>query len=149
MSIYSNTNEEFIQHLMEWCKNNPLDLTTLQNNSPPWNLGKPWSEEIKKSISESKKGHSYNKGCKNPSAIENLKKINHRAYGKYEITDPNGKTTIIINLKEYCKNNNLKYRSMSSLANGKWPCKTYKGYTAKKLGYVKIHQSLQANSSSG
>jgi hypothetical protein len=144
MSIYSNTNEEFIQDLIQWCKNNPLDLSTLECCSiSPWNVGIPCSEETKKLISEIKKGHSHNKGCKNPSAAENLKKIKHRAYGQYEITEPNGQSVIIINLKEYCKTNDLKYRSMSSLANGKWPCKTYKGYTAKKLGYVKIRQELQ------
>jgi len=144
MNIYSNTNNEFIQDLIEWCRNNPLDLSTIENtNVPPWNIGIPCSVETKKIISDIKMGHSYNKGCKNPSAAKNLKKVKHRAFGQYEITDPTGQTKIIINLKEYCKINNLKYRSMSSLANGKWPCKTYKGYTAKKLGYVKIHQELQ------
>lgn len=152
MSIYSSDNEfnefwtEFITGLQQFAKNNPtnikdLDLTPISS----WNKGIQFDEETRQYISECRKGISANKGRNAPWAKNNLKNIKHRAYGKYEITDPNGNKEVIINLKQYCKIHNLNYTSMSSLSSGKWPNETYKGYKAIKLEYVKIHQSLQSN----
>jgi len=143
MNIYLfNYDDEFVIGLKNYLKENPnlLDNITHDNIFVPWNIGIPHSNETKQLISERKTGISNNKGRKAPWATKNLTQIKHRAFGEYEITNPNGITQTIINLKQYCLENNLKYRSMSSLANGKWPCKTYKGYTAKKLGYAKIRQ---------
>ena len=146
MCIYlADHNDEFIINLKEYLKNNPNLLDGIvheyaHKHLSPGNKGIPHSEETKKLISERKIGISVNKGSKRPWATKNLSHIKHRAYGVYEITEPNGTTKNITNLKQYCLDNNLKYGSMSSLANGKWPSKTYKGYTAKKLGYAKIHR---------
>ena len=146
MSIYLfKSNDEFVIGLQQYLKNNPNLLDGMEHeyahkHLSPGNKGIPHSEETKKLISEKKTGISVNKGSKRPWAAKNLSNIKHRAFGVYEITEPNGITKNITNLKQYCLENNLKYRSMSSLANGKWPSKTYKGYTAKKLGYAKIRQ---------
>ena len=137
MCIYlADHNDEFIINLKEYLKNNPNLLDGIVHDY----TSSPLTEEIKKLISESKKGVSVGKGTKRPWATKNLSHIKHRAYGVYEITEPSGITKNVTNLKQYCLDNNLKYRSMSSLANGKWPSKTYKGYTAKKLGYAKIRR---------
>jgi hypothetical protein len=143
MNIYLfNDNDEFVIGLKDYLQNNPDLLKNIihDNIFVPWNVGKEHSDETKQLISERKTGVSINKGRKAPWASKNLSQIKHRAFGEYQITDPQGNTKIIINLKQYCLEHNLKYRSMSSLANGKWPSKTYKGYTAQKLGYAKIRQ---------
>jgi hypothetical protein len=143
MNIYSpKQDDEFINSLRDWCKKNPDNKTEYQNQNlvPSWNKGIPTSDETKKLISISKKGISVNKGLKRPYAKDNLKKIKHRAYGQFEIVEPNGSKQIISNLKSYCMKKNLNYTSMSSLSNGKWPNETYKGYKSKKIGYVKIHR---------
>ena len=147
MNIYSHPKDELVILLREWCSNNPHNALEYKTGEsvPSWNKGIPTSDETKKEISNAKKGISVNKGLKRPYARENLKKITHRAYGQFEITEPSGRKIIITDLKTYCKQNDLKYTSMSSLSNGKWPTGTYKGYKSKKLGYVKIHQLLRLN----
>lgn len=143
MNIYLfNDNDEFVIGLKDYLQENSnlLDNITHDNIFVPWNIGIPHSDETKKLISERKIGVSVNKGRKTPWASKNLSQIKHRAFGKYEITDPDGNSQIVINLKKYCLENNLNYTSMSSLANDKWWCRTYKGYTAKKIGYIKIRQ---------
>lgn len=48
----------FCKGHIPWSKDKKLD-------KPPWNKGKPWSEEIKKKISEANKGKpAWNKGLK-------------------------------------------------------------------------------------
>ena len=141
MNYLSDPTDEFFIQLRNWCKNNPTDISEYGHTSvPSWNKGIPHTEETKKLISQSQLGNSYSKGKKKPHAKDNLKQIKHRAFGQYQIIDPEGIKKIIINLKKYCLENNLNYTSMSSLATGKWPCKTYKGYQCFKLGYIKIRQ---------
>ncbi len=152
MSMYINSDEEFINELKNWCKLNPINISeyceplNIQKGEMNSFYGKKHTEESKQKISNSKKGKSNNRGSKRPWALENLKKIKSRAFGQFEITEPDGNIIIITDLKLYCKQNNLNYTSMSTLSNGKWQSETYKGYKSKKLGYVKIRQSLQANS---
>jgi hypothetical protein len=140
MNIYQlSDTEELFSGFKEWCENNPLDLSELGHEKIiPWNKGIPTNEATKKLISKNRKGISSKKGRKCPWAKHNLKHINHRAFGEFIITDPSNKTFKITNLKSFCLSNNLSYTSMSSLANGKYPCETYKGYKCVKLGYVKI-----------
>lgn len=141
MNYLSDPSDEFIVQLREWCKNNPLDLSEYkQKIVSSWNKGIPHSPETKKLISERQKGNSYSKGKKKPFAKENLKHIKHRAFGQYKIVNSDGVSLVIVNLKKFCLENNLNYTSMSSLATGKWPCETYKGYQCFKLGYIKIRQ---------
>lgn len=56
--------------------------------------------------------------------------------GVYTITFPNGVIETITHLKTFCEKHNLSYTSMSSLASGKYPCDTYKGFKASKVGTV-------------
>ena len=145
MNIYApNDTDEFINELREWCKNNPFDIseygltTGIQTGSMNSFYGRKHTEESKLKISKSKKGKSVNKGRKCPWAKDSLKFIQHRAFGRFLITDPTNKTFEITNLKLFCSDKNLSYTSMSSLANGKYPCNRYKGYMCRKIGYIKI-----------
>lgn len=142
MSIYTfNQDDELVVSLREHIQNNPLiESEYPEERIRAWNTGIAHTKETKKRISEARIGVSTNKGSKRPWAKENLKCIKHRAFGHYRITNCNGEEFIIINLKIFCIDNQLNYTSMSSLANGKWPCKDYRGYTCEKLGYIKIHQ---------
>lgn len=56
--------------------------------------------------------------------------------GVYAITFPDGTVENVTHLKTFCERHNVSYTSMSSLANGKYPCETYKGFKARKLGTV-------------
>ena len=70
-----------------------------------------------------------------------ISKTTRQKYGSagvYEITFPDGSVQIITHMKTFCEENNLSRTSMASLANNKWPCSTYKGYKAKKVGSTRI-----------
>lgn len=141
MNYLSDPTDELIIELREWCKNNPLDRSEYNHEIvPSWNKGIPHTNETKKLISQRQMGNSYSKGKKKPHAKENLKHIKHRAFGQYKIVSPDGNSSIIVNLKEFCKKMNLSYTSMSSLANGNYPCDSYKKYKCFKICYIKIHQ---------
>jgi hypothetical protein len=59
MSIYTDNNNELVKDIMEWCKNNPIDLTQFKNQNVPAPCsfaGMKHTEETKKQISESHKG---------------------------------------------------------------------------------------------
>ena len=146
MNIYNDPNDEFIIEFCESLKNFPFNIRDyhaildIQKGATNSFYGKRHTEESKLKISKSKTGVSVNKGSIRPWAKENLKQIKHRAYGQFKIHEPNGNTIVITNLKQYCKDKNINYTSMSSFANGKWPNDTYKGYKVEKLGYVKIHR---------
>ena len=142
MSIYTlNQYDELVVSLREHIQNNPLiESDYPEERIRAWNTGVAHTKETKKRISEARIGVSTNKGSIRPLAKDNLKHIKHRAFGHYIIIDPNGVKNTITNLKTYCSEHNLSYTSMSSLANGKYPCDTYKGFICQKLGYIKIHQ---------
>ncbi len=141
MNYLSDPTDELIMQLREWCKNNPLDRSEYnQEIVPSWNKGISHTNETKKLISQRQMGNSYSRGKKKPHAKENLKHIKHRAFGQYKIVSPDGTSSIIVNLKKFCLEKDLNYTSMSSLASGKWPCDTYKGFQCFKLGYIKIRQ---------
>lgn len=145
MSIYSPEDNFFVE-MREWFRQNPFDSSnycfSLDRQKGELNsfYGKKHTEETKLKISNAKRGKSINKGTKRPWASENLKKIKHRAYGQFEIVEPEGKVLIVTDLKSYCRNKGLNYTTMSSLSNGKWAAGSYKGYKAKKIGYLKIHR---------
>ena len=104
--------------LREWCINNPhnpLEYKTSQSVSS-WNKGIPTSDETKKQISNAKKGISVNKGMKRPYAKENLKKITHRAYGQFQITEPSGRKIIITDLTIISARKNKLIKEKSVLA---------------------------------
>jgi hypothetical protein len=70
-----------------------------------------------------------------------ISKTTRQKYGSagvYEITFPNGNVQIITHMKIFCKEHNLSPTSMASLVNNKYPCDTYKGYRAKKIGNTYI-----------
>jgi hypothetical protein len=145
--MYNDPNDEFLIQLRESFKDSTMDISEyklepLDIQKGEFNnfYGKRHTEESKLKISQSKLGKSTNKGSVRPWAKDNLKQIKHRAYGQFRITEPQGNTITITNLKQYCLEQGLNYTSMSSLASGKWPCETYKGYKAEKLGYIKIHR---------
>jgi hypothetical protein len=144
--MYNSFDPDLLTDLKNWCKSNPINISdyceplNIQKGKLNSFYGKKHTEETKQKISKVKKGTSYNKGSKRPWASENLKKIKHRAYGFYEIVEPNGNIVTVTNLKSYCKNHKLNYTTMSSLSNGKWEAGSYRGYKSKKLGYLKIHQ---------
>lgn len=144
MNIYFDLNDEFIVNLKQSLKDfNISDYTSckgLQTGENNSFYGKKHTEESKKQISLKKKGVSCNKGSIRPWAKDNLKSIKNRAYGKFKIIEPDGKTLLVENLKQYCKNNNISYTSMSSLSNGNYYGESYKGYKIQKLGYVRIRQ---------
>jgi len=141
MYIYTPPKDEIFVGLKD------VDLTDLCSFVPGSNqkdkfnsfYGKKHTLETKKLISKKLTGtrHPYSP---KPWAKDNLKFIKYRAYGHYEITEPDGNKIIVIDLKSYCKEKNISYTSMASLSNGKYPKNKYKGYQSKKLGYIKIHQ---------
>ncbi len=52
----------------------------------------------------------------------------------YNVTMPDGTIIVVDDLKPFCFKHNLSYTSMSSLANDKYPCSTYKGFKIVKVG---------------
>ena len=146
MNMYNTFDDDFIADLRSWCKQNPINISdyggplNIQKGEMNSFYGHKHTEESKQKISLSKTGVSVNKGSYRPWATDNLKHIKFRAFGKYEIVEPDGKIIEVSNLKEYCSEKSISYTSMSSLANGKYPSETFKGYHCKKLGYVRIRQ---------
>lgn len=51
----------------------------------------------------------------------------------WEVTNPEGLTFKISNLKKFCKRNNLNHKNMSAVASGKEGRKQHKGWKCKKL----------------
>ena len=148
MSMYITTDEELLTMLQDWSASNPHILTEynipLKMHEGELNpfYGHKHTEESKAKISQSKIGVSVGKGTHRPWATDNLKFIKCRAYGEYEIVDPVGNTSIVINLKKFCSEKSLSYSSMSSLANGNLVADNHRGYKCRKLRYVRIHPQL-------
>lgn len=92
-------------------------------NRKPWNKGKKLpspSKETRQKRSESMK----NIFLKNP---ERKQKISDRIAKKYILINSNGIIVKIINLRLFCKKNNLSERSMRRIISGER--KTHKGWT--------------------
>jgi|688.fasta_scaffold271248_3 hypothetical protein len=88
--------------------------------------GKPKSEKHKQALRKpKKKGHKQ-------SAEHKYKKAMNKS-SKWIITYPDGQTEIIVNLSQFCRDNDLKY-GQSNLIHG-W---TYKGYRAEKYGQITV-----------
>lgn len=88
------------------------------------NLGRKWSDEYKKKMSEVCKGIHKTE--------EHKKKISSSKSKNWIITNLNGEQTIIKNLENYCKENNLSSSKMYLVASGKR--NHHKGYTCRKVG---------------
>ena len=84
--------------------------------------GKPKSEKHKQAMRKPKK-----KGHKQSSDHKYKKAMNKSS--EWILTFPNGKTEIVRNLSQFCREHELKY-GQSNLIHG-W---SYKGYRAKKYG---------------
>ena len=88
------------------------------------NLGRKWSDDYKQKMSSVTKGIKKSQKHKN-----NISKSNSK---KWLITTPNGDNIHIINLENYCKENNLQSSKMSLVAAG--IRKHHKKYTCVKIG---------------
>jgi hypothetical protein len=86
------------------------------------NLGKKWSQETKKKISESLKGRP----------ITWKEKISESKSKLWLITTPLGEKIKIKNLEKYCKENNLQGSKMSLVASG--IRKHHKNYICERIG---------------
>ena len=88
-------------------------------------FGKKHSEEMKRKMSETKKGKpSSNKGKKYPILSQKKSKT-------WMVTTPSGEQLIITNLFLWCKEQNLSPSAMSMVASGKR--KHHKGYTGLQI----------------
>jgi hypothetical protein len=140
------------RRMIRWYGRKDIGTGILRNKTDggEGSSGAVCSEETRLKISKANKGRIHSEETRRKRSIAHkgrtiseetrLKMATSRAYGEFEITEPSGQKIIIKDLKTYCKQNDLKYTSMSSLSNGKYPNNTYKGYKSKKLGYIRIHQ---------
>ena len=88
------------------------------------NLGRKWSEDYKKNMSAISKGKKITE--------EHKKNISKGKSKTWLITNPNGDKITVINLHEYCKQNNLNSSKMSVVASGLR--KHHKGYFCERVG---------------
>jgi len=90
--------------------------------------GKPRSSEVRSKLSRA----VTEKRRKQAKRI--LQQTSYRKI--YNVTMPDQTIIVVNDLKPFCIEHNLSYTSMSSLANGKYPCPTYKGFKIVKVGCV-------------
>lgn len=100
-----------------------------------------WSEEQRKNISDRQKQRWANGvydpeklrlsriGFKQPQSQKD--KVSKALSKTWNITDPNGNTSVIENLTQFCKDNNLDQGNMMHVANGRQ--KQHKGYTCSRV----------------
>ena len=123
MNYLSDSSDEVINDLREWCKNNPLEIPKNSIHSyggipgekhhestkqilREINLGKKLSQETKNKQSEANKGKTpWNKGI--PNYESQKQKISNTLSKEWIIIYPNGKEISIKNLTKFCKENNL------------------------------------------
>lgn len=94
------------------------------------------SEEVKKKISSSLKGHQHsNKSKKKMSVSHTGKKYSQKRIDKvsqdWKITTPAGKVITIRNLRKFCRENNLLPSKMSEVAASK--SSHHKNYRCEKI----------------
>ena len=103
--------------------NSPKSLAkmvhTRKNNGNPWH-----------SIKTKEKLRGFNQ-MRHDKCHNNFKAF--CSVGVYLIEYPDGTEEKITNLTKFCENTNLDHKTLSRLANGTYPHKTYKGYKIKKL----------------
>lgn len=87
-------------------------------------FGKIFSEEHKRKISESNTGIPLSKNHKEKIVAGHCKSI-------YKVTDPNGNTFTLKNIKQFCRDNNLNHGTMYMVINGKR--KSHNGYKCIRL----------------
>lgn len=117
------------------------------------NTGKKASPETIKKLSESHKGFKVlestkqklsdiNKGkSQHPNTLEGIKQ---KVSKRYLLMSPVGVEVEIVNMKNFCKENNLQSTNMSQLVNGKLG--KYKGWTfLKDLGYESARLGSRRN----
>ena len=88
------------------------------------NLGRKWSDEYKKKISESTKGVK-----KTDQHKQNISKGKSKTW---LVTNPKGNKITVINLHQYCKQIGLDSSKMSAVASG--IRKHHKGYFCERVG---------------
>ncbi len=111
------------------------------NNLPPWNKGKKglqvaWNKGIKtgpqpeeqirlraEAISKAQTGRKYPK-----TRVDNMRNAISK---NWMITYPDGRTEMVRNLNQFCKDNGLYYANMWRVISGRK--KHYKGYTVKEI----------------
>jgi hypothetical protein len=102
--------------------------------------GKKHTDETKRLISESKKGHTQSEESRMKRAAarkgykhsqETKDRIRDSNSYVWEVTDPDNNKEVTNNLKEYCKNHNLTVGNMYSVASG--ALKHHKGYKIKRV----------------
>ena len=89
------------------------------------NKGKFMSPSTRSLISKAHKGKTLSQWHKDRVSET-------QANVPYLVTDPNGNTNTILNMKKFCRENNLHARYMFKLANGS-RTKPYKGWLCSKL----------------
>ena len=134
MNIYS-VDDEFVNDLREWCKNNPHTIPEDAIHSygaipgekmrestkqllRKINLGKKLKQETKQKISQTLKGiTTWNKGI--PMPKEHREKLTKILSKDWIVIYPNGQEIKINNLSKFCRENNLTQPCMIRVSQGK------------------------------
>jgi hypothetical protein len=100
------------------------------------NKGYTHSEETKKLMSEKAKLRPVRTGEDAPNygkkrTEESKKKTSESMASKWLIKFPDGHEEVIVSLRNFCTENNLRAASMVDVSKGR--SESYKGYTCKKL----------------
>jgi hypothetical protein len=102
--------------------------------------GKPLSEETKAKLSKANTGKKHTKESIEKTRQANLgrpqtdfqkQRAREANQKKWLVITPEGKEEIIINLRKYCRENNLDQGNMTNVAHGK--LRQYKGYKVFKI----------------
>lgn len=128
-------------------KEHDMDMTPeIREKIGKANKGKSRSKEHKKAISTAQKGVPKTKEHKRKlseshkgvrHSEETKKKLSDHFSKEWDITFPDGHQEIIMNLRKFCKENNLNYGNAQHVASGRK--KTHKGFIIKRcpdLGHL-------------
>jgi hypothetical protein len=142
--------DETKKKLSEISKSHPKVLEGIRNARIA-NTGKPRSEETRRKIGEG----NFNPS---PEAREKMRQarlgkvmpeeskqrmISKKVVYEYRITAPDGTSITTNSMKEFCRSNKLRSRSMFFVAHGKLP--NYKGYTVEII--KKLKQNTETENS--
>jgi hypothetical protein len=117
--------EEHRRKISEANKLKPPISEETRKKMSEWQIGRIFSEQSKMKMSESRTGeknHFYGKKHTEQSRM----KMSDSQSKDWNIIDPDGNESIIKNLREFCRNNNLNPGHMVNVAKGKY--KQHKGY---------------------